>query len=155
MPKFPKTKLLTEIGNIFSGGPCCYPTSGGNPECMWNAFHRLAGFDIGEVFEISTGYLTKHDGTDGIWARDPVITNDRAMYGNQGWMNSQGHYEVILGSGQWYNLRKVGCYAYQQYASLLNKHNLNKTIKTLFSIFASLHFCSQVMATCIDRKNQL
>ena len=116
MPKFPKTKLLTEIGNIFSGGHCCYDLSGHNPDCMLGAFRRLAGFDIGDVFEISNGHLTKHDGTDG-WGRNQVITNDRAMYGNSGWMNSQGHYEVIVGSGPWYDLRKVGCYAYQQYAN--------------------------------------
>ena len=39
---------------------------------MWNASRRVAGFDIGDVFEISTGYTTKYDETDEIWARDPV-----------------------------------------------------------------------------------
>jgi len=74
---------------------CCY--SKGNGPCMWKAFEKLAGYSIGNVYEVSA------------WSSANGYTFNQAV---AGWKKSSGHNVVIYGKSGWAkNTKKGGCYA--------------------------------------------
>ena len=56
-------------------------------------FQELSGWDKRSGFEISHGWDNP----------------SQAMYGDDGWVKSSGHYDVILSKGSWNDLKTVGC----------------------------------------------
>ena len=72
---------------------------------MWKAHERVAGWalnkntDGGNVYEVSVGVNKKSRG-------DQDITAHGAM---NSWLNSGSHNPVIVGTGGWSSLRRVGC----------------------------------------------
>jgi len=92
----------------YKGGSCCYYNVGNdhrNKDCMWKAHERVAGWalnkntDGGNVYEVSVGVNKKSRG-------DQDITAHGAM---NSWLNSGSHNPVIVGTGGWSSLRRVGC----------------------------------------------
>ena len=70
---------------------------------MWEAFERIAGFSIGDIYEISAS-STKDN-----YSFDDAINT---------WKNSRGHIEVIRGQGIWKGItNKAGCWVEGNFAN--------------------------------------
>jgi len=84
---------LTTVGGLLKSA-CCYHE---NYDCMWKKPLELSGWDDREGYEISVG---DNDHTD---------FKMTAEYAINSWKKSPPHHNVIMGRGEWSELKTVGC----------------------------------------------